>query len=299
MEYLFGAHMSVAGGLHTGVERALAAGCNCLQIFTKNNNQWNCAELTCEAIKAFQCALKPSGIPAPIAHTSYLINVASPDDTLWQKSIEALVVEWQRAEALELSGLVMHPGAYVSSTAEAGLARIVAAVSQVIERVKPQHCRLLFENTAGQGSCLGWQFSELGWLLRELGDTDHLGVCFDTCHAFAAGYDLTTATGLKGMFSEFEREVGLEHLRAIHINDSKKGCGTRVDRHEHIGLGMIGEDAFARFLKTKAVKHLPMFLETPKGTDEESGEDWDVRNLATLRRLAGVRGQAALSKPVN
>lgn len=299
MDLCFGAHMSVAGGLHRGIERAVEAGCGCVQLFTKNNNQWKCADLTEEAIDQFRSALKQSGLPAPIAHTSYLINVASPSDELWQKSLDALEVEWCRAERLQLAGLVMHPGAHLASTPEEGLERIVRAVAAVVERLKPTHCRLLFENTAGQGSCLGWQFEQLGWLLKQLKMPAHVGVCFDTCHAFAAGYDFGTPAKLKAMWEAFDEHVGLDHLHAIHVNDSKKGLGSRVDRHEHIGRGAIGEEAFHHFVRSQPVRKLPMILETPKGTDEETGEDLDVQNLATLRRLAQTSWRPPLSTQPN
>lgn len=280
----FGAHMSVAGGLHLAVDRAQAAGCDVVQIFSKNNNQWNCKPLTAEDCSAWQAALKRDGIGAPIAHTSYLINLGSPDEALWNKSLEALVIEWQRCEQLQVEGLVMHPGAHTTSTQEQGLGQIVRGVTAAIEQVKPRYCRLLLENTAGQGSCLGWQIEQLGWLLSAIG-TRHVGICWDTCHALAAGYDFRTAAGMKSMLAELESHHVLEQIQAIHINDSKKDCGTRVDRHEHIGQGFVGEDAFKRFLRTTPFKAIPMYLETPKGNDEATGEDLDRMNLATLRRL--------------
>ncbi len=299
MSLLLGAHMSVAGGLHCGIERAVAAGCDVVQIFTKNNNQWNCAELTSEAISQFSDALKQSGLPAPIAHTSYLINVASPDDALWRKSVDALQVEWTRAEQLKLSGLVMHPGAHLSSTPEEGMQRVADAVREVIDNLKPRHCRLLLENTAGQGSCLGWQFEQLGVMLKAINSTKHVGICFDTCHAFAAGYEFSTVAKLKTMWDAFDKCIGLERLHAVHANDSKKGLGSRVDRHEHIGRGEIGETAFGLFLRSSPVKSLPMILETPKGKDETTGEDLDVQNLATLRRLGRTTSRERLSKEPN
>jgi deoxyribonuclease IV len=318
----FGAHMSIAGGFHKAVAAATALGMETLQIFTNSPSQWvvkpvaapvgaarnssggdglgwHAPELAPEAVEPFVEAVRASGLEPVVAHTSYLINLASPDAALWRKSLEALVVEWQRAELLGLSGLVMHPGAHVDSPEEAGQQRIVQAVSEVIARVRPRRCRLLFENTAGQGTCLGWRFSQLGFLLRQLAAPAAVGVCLDTCHALAAGYDLTTAGGLKAMVAELDREVGLEQVHVVHINDSKKGCGSRVDRHEHIGLGMIGEAAFGRFLKCSAFKHLPMILETPKGTDPATGEDWDAQNLATLRRLARTSRKSPLSETAN
>lgn len=285
MPYRFGSHMSVAGGLHLAFDRAVEVGCDVLQIFTKNNNQWNCKPISDADAGLFAKTWKESGIGATIAHTSYLINVGSPDDALWQKSLDALVVEWQRAEQLKIEGLVMHPGAHLKSTAEEGLVRVARAINSAIESVRPKYCRLLLENTAGQGSCLGHQIEQLGWLLKALKKPQHVGVCWDTCHALAAGYDFRTAAGMKAMVAELEKHVGLENLRAVHINDSKKDCGSRVDRHEHIGLGFIGEAGFKRFLASSVFKDLPMYLETPKEKDEASGEEWDVINLRKLREL--------------
>jgi deoxyribonuclease IV len=285
MPYRFGSHMSVAGGLHLAFDRALAVGCDVLQIFTKNNNQWNCKPISDTDATLFESSWKESGIGATIAHTSYLINVASPDDALWQKSLDALIVEWQRAEQLKIEGLVMHPGAHLKSTAEEGLERVAKAIDAAIASVRPKYCRLLLENTAGQGSCLGHQIEQLGWLLKAAKKPQHVGVCWDTCHALAAGYDFRTAAGMKAMVAELEKHVGLENLRAVHINDSKKDCGSRVDRHEHIGLGFIGEAGFKRFLASPTFKNLPMYLETAKEKDEASGEEWDVINLRKLREL--------------
>ena len=247
----------------------------------------------------FREALRERGFPAPIAHASYLINLASPDESLWQRSMEALEVEWRRSEYLGLSGLVLHPGAHLSGTVEDGLERVVEAIRRLLERIAPKHCRLLLENTAGQGSCLGWQFEQLGWLLGRVGRGAMLGVCLDTCHAFAAGYDFSTPARLKSMWGQFEEHIGLANLRAIHLNDSMKGLGSRLDRHEHIGRGEIGEKALGSFVRSSAVDGLPMILETAKGTDSETGEDWDVQNLATLRRLARTTRAVPLSEKAN
>ncbi len=280
--------MSIAGGLHLAAERARDSGCDCLQIFTKNNNQWQCKPLTDDDCGKFIDAVQAAGLSAPIAHASYLINLASPEPALWQKSLDALIVEWQRCEQLQLVGLVVHPGAHTTATPEQGLQRIADAVQAAVNRVDPQYCRLLLENTAGQGSCLGWQIQQLGWLLAAI-DSSQVGICWDTCHALAAGYDFRTAKGLKELIGQLEGSHVLEHIAAIHVNDSKKDCGSRVDRHEHIGLGCIGEEGFRRFLRSPAFKSLPMYLETPKEVDAGSGQDWDLKNLATLRRLVSNR----------
>lgn len=276
--------MSIAGGLHLAADRAHEAGCDCLQIFTKNNNQWQCKALSDEECQSFRDAVRQHGLQAPIAHASYLLNLATPDPLLWQKSVDALVIEWQRCEQLRLEGLVIHPGAHTTATPEAGLQQITAAVQSAVTQVKPRHCRLLLENTAGQGTCLGWQIEQLGWLLSAI-DSRHVGICWDTCHALAAGYDFRTAAGLKLLVSQLEAAHVLERIAAIHVNDSKKDCGSRVDRHEHIGLGYIGDEGFKRFLRCSAFKSLPMYLETPKEVDPETGVEWDIQNLAKLRQL--------------
>jgi deoxyribonuclease IV len=197
MKYRFGVHMSIAGGLHLAAQRAQDAGCDCVQIFTKNNNQWGCKPLADSECTQFLAAVQAAHLEAPIAHASYLINLASPDPMLWQKSLDALIVEWLRCEQLHLEGLVIHPGAHTTSTPAEGLQRIVEAVQAAVEQVAPSRCRLLLENTAGQGSCLGWQIEQLGWLLHTL-HSPHVGICWDTCHALAAGYDFRTAKGLSG-----------------------------------------------------------------------------------------------------
>lgn len=315
MSYSFGAHVSCQGGLLCGITRATEAGCDCLQVFVCQPRQWptskSCIAIQSagkvsaapaapiDAMQEFRSALITGGYSAPVAHTSYLINLASPTEELFLKSIEALELEWKRAEELQFAGLVMHPGAHLSATPEEGLSKIAQGIEIVLERVKPKHCRLLLENTAGQGSCLGWQFEQLGWLIKRFQLPDQLGICFDTCHAFAAGYDFSSGAKVKAMWNAFDQHIGVEHLRAVHINDSKKGLGCRVDRHEHIGRGSIGETAFRHFLKSSPVKHLPMFLETPKGTDEETGEDLDRLNLATLRRLVKTAPRPPLPTKAN
>jgi deoxyribonuclease-4 len=284
--FCLGAHMSVAGGIENAIQRGADVGCQCVQIFTKNNNQWACKPLEEPQIAAWSAALKKFGLKFPIAHASYLINLASPDDALWQKSIDALVVEWERAERLKLAGLVVHPGAYTTGTIDDGQRRIAEGVVRAIEKVAPQDCRLLLENTAGQGSCLGCSFEQLGDLWRRIDAADQLGVCFDTCHAFAAGYEINTESGFKRMMTEICDQLPATAVKALHLNDSKKGCGSRVDRHEHIGLGEIGERGFQNVFADPILGQLPGYLETPKGTMEDSVKDWDRENLQVLRRIA-------------
>ena len=255
-----------------------------VQLFTKNNNQWAAKPITDSDCSLFKESLERTGVSRPLSHSSYLINLASPKDELWQKSIDSMVVEWQRAEQLGLDGVVMHPGSYVESTPEAGLERIATAIQEVYEKVAPKHAWLLLENTAGQGSNLGWDMEQLGWLLDRSGQAMQVGVCLDTCHAHAAGYDFSTVDGFKAWEKDAKKHNVLAAIRALHLNDSKKGCGCRVDRHEHIGLGTIGLEGFRRVLKHKTLKTLPMYLETEKGKNDDD-EEWDAINMRVLRGL--------------
>ena len=282
---IVGSHVSAAGGVAKAVQRALDVGCDCIQIFTKNNNQWRAKPLDEKQISAWLTAMEESTLTHPIAHASYLINMASPKDDLFQKSIDALVVELERANQLQLDGLVVHPGAFTDSSEEDGLNRIVDAVAEALGRVEPGSCRLLLENTAGQGSCLGHTFEQLAFMLDGIDDNDRVGVCLDTCHAFAAGYDIPTEEGFAEMRKEIDDLLPQDCIAALHLNDSKKPLGSRVDRHEHIGRGEIGLDAFRFVIEDPLLGQLPGYLETEKGTDEESGEDWDVINLRVLREL--------------
>ena len=281
-----GAHVSVAGGLAKGAQRARDLGCSCVQIFTKNNNRWAAKPLTEEAIASWKAAVADAGLVAPIAHASYLINLASPDDQLFGKSVDALVIEMERANALALDGLVVHPGAFTKSSEPDGIARVIAAVSETLQRVPAGSCRLLLENTAGQGTCLGHSFGQLARMLEGIGWPDRLGICFDTCHAYAAGYELNRETEFAAMRREMDDLLPAGAVRALHLNDSKKPLGSRVDRHEHIGRGEIGPEGFRLVLADPVLGRLPGYLETEKGIDQATGEDWDKINLAALRRVA-------------
>ncbi len=279
-----GAHMSIAGGYYKAVDAAAEYSMDVVQMFTKNNNQWAAKPITDSDCSLFKQSLERTGVSRPLSHSSYLINLASPKEELWKKSIDSMVIEWQRAEQLCLDGVVMHPGSYVESTPEAGLERIVTAIQEVYEKVAPKRAWMLLENTAGQGSNLGWNMEQLGWLLERTGESMQVGVCLDTCHAHAAGYDFSTAEGFKAWEKDAKKHSVLEAIRALHLNDSKKGCGCRVDRHEHIGLGTIGLEGFRRVLKHKSLKTLPMYLETEKGKNDED-EEWDAINMRVLRGL--------------
>jgi deoxyribonuclease IV len=299
---ILGSHVSCAGGLSQAIHRANELSCDCLQIFLSPPRAWPSEQKLIpfrssspgkkgsprpapasleEDVSPFRESLSESGLCFAVAHACYLINLASPDPKLWERSVAALKVEWHRAEQLQLDGLVLHPGSHTTTTADIGLENVVRAVRRVQQDLQPEYCPLLLENTAGQGSCLGWKIQQLGFLIQEL-DSPTIGVCWDTCHAFAAGYDFRTAAGMKAMRNELEQFRLLDQIRVIHANDSFKECGSRVDRHEHIGLGCIGDAGWKRFVNALPFKKLPMILETEKGTDE-NGVDWDARNLDKLR----------------
>lgn len=281
---ILGAHMSIAGGYFKAVEEAHRCGCDCVQIFTKNNNQWRAKPITDQDIAAFRTRLKELKIRHPISHSSYLINLASPNSELWKKSIDSFSVELQRAEALGIPYVVLHPGAYVDSSESAGTKRIVRALNQVHRRLKNIKAQCLLETTAGQGSNLGWRFEQLAAILDGVRESDRLGVCLDTCHVFAAGYPLDTEKAYKATMREFNRIIGVKRIRAFHLNDSRRELGSRVDRHENIGRGEMGLEPFRNLLADRRFRKVPMYLETPKGT--EKGKPLDVINLGILRDLA-------------
>jgi deoxyribonuclease-4 len=285
MPLIVGAHMSTQGGVWRGVERAREVGCDCVQIFSKNNNQWNAKPFQKEDIEKFESAIKTLEIARPIAHASYLINLAAPAAELWNKSIDAMIDELHRAEQLHLEGVVMHPGSYTTSSPDEGIAKIIEAIKMIFARTPKLKTKLLLENTAGQGSNLGADLKDLGRIVEAIGRPERLSVCIDSCHAMAAGYDLAEASGLKELLRDIDDNFGIERVVAIHLNDSKKGCGSRVDRHEHIGQGTIGSEGFKRFLHNRSLRAIPMYLETPKGNDETTGEDLDVMNLRVVREL--------------
>lgn len=285
---LFGAHMSIAGGYYKAVESAAALGMDCVQLFTKNNNQWNAKPLQPAEIEAFQSALVATGLKLPCAHDSYLINLASPDRELWEKSLGAFVVELERAEALGLVGVVMHPGSFVSSTEQAGLKAVIKALNRIHKSTAGFAVETWLETTAGQGTNLGHRFEHLAQILNGLKDPRRAGVCIDTCHIFAAGYPLGTPAEYEATFDAFDRHVGLGRIRAFHLNDSVKDLGSRVDRHARIGFGKLGLEPFRLLLNDLRFAQLPMYLETPKG--EEEGELLDAINLRTLRSLVAKPG---------
>jgi deoxyribonuclease-4 len=280
---LLGAHMSIAGGYYKAVEAAQELKMDCVQIFTKNNNQWKAKSLTDEDIRLFRTAIEQSGLQLPCAHSSYLINLASPRDELWKRSIDAMVIELERAEALGLAGVVVHPGSFVESSERQGLGRIVKAVDRALKRTQGAKVELWLETTAGQGTNLGHRFEHLGEILSRVAANDRVGVCIDSCHIFAAGYPIKRPDDYRSTMEEFDRVVGLERVRAFHLNDSKRELGSRVDRHEHIGEGCLGREPFRNILTDSRFADLPMYLETPKG--ERNGKPLDAINLGKLRRM--------------
>ncbi len=277
-----GAHMSVAGGLHLALERMQRAGAESLQIFTRNQRQWRASSLTAEEIALFKRAWQEADQPLVAAHDSYLINLASPKPEIAAKSIAALADELDRCAALAIPWLVMHPGAHLGAGPEQGLSRVADNLDLALERAAgAQGVMVLLETTAGQGTSLGASFGELAAIIEQSRHGARLGVCFDTCHVFAAGYDLRTPESYAATFAEFDRVVCLDRLRFFHLNDSVGQLGSRVDRHAHIGQGAIGCPGFALLVNDPCFAGHPMTLETPKGKDLKE----DIENLALLRSL--------------
>jgi deoxyribonuclease-4 len=279
----FGAHQSIAGGYHKALLTAHGYGCTTVQLFTKSSNQWRAKPFTDDDLETFRSTLVQTGLQWPIAHDSYLINLASPDEMLWRKSLEAFVIEVERAEALGLSYLVTHPGAATDGKEKAGIKRVARALDAVHKRCKNASVRILLETTAGQGTCLGHRFEHLARLLELVKQPERLGVCFDTCHVFAAGYGLRTREEYKATMTELDRVVGLDQVRVFHMNDSKKPQGSRVDRHEHLGRGGLGMQPFRMLVNDPRFQDRLMILETPK--EDGDNDDMDAVNLGVLRGL--------------
>ncbi|WP_425614820.1 deoxyribonuclease IV [Anatilimnocola sp. NA78] len=281
---LLGAHMSIAGGYYKAIDAAGALGMETCQVFTKNNNQWRAKEISAAEAKQFAESLERFQIRHPLSHASYLINLAAEADELWQKSIAGMIVELQRAAALGIPYVVVHPGAGVKLTEEAAIAKVSQAINRVHELAGEVGSQILLENTAGQGTTLGRRFDQLAAIIAGVKHEDRVGVCIDTCHAFAAGYPLGTAIEYEALWHEFDTLLGRRRLKAMHLNDSKKPLGSRVDRHEHIGHGEMGLEPFRLLMNDSRMVATPMYLETEKAENED-GEPWDAVNLRTLREL--------------
>ncbi len=278
---ILGAHMSISGGVDKAPARGKSVGCEIIQIFTKNSNQWNEPQLSAETINNFKMEMKERQLKTAFAHDSYLINLGSPDNKLYHQSLKAFIGEHHRSESLALMGVVFHPGAHVGSGIDAAIIKIADAINKTHEETKNFKVLTLLENAAGQGTTIGHRFEHLAAILEKVKDQKRIGVCFDTQHAFAAGYDLRTEESYDAVWKEFDKIVGIKWLRAFHLNDSKKELGTRVDRHENIGKGSLGVTPFKCLMHDKRFKDIPASLETPKS--EDCHEDKEALDL--LRSL--------------
>lgn len=276
---LLGAHVSIAASLSLAPERGRKIGCEAIQLFSKNQRQWKAKPLSGVEADGFKKAMEAQKIRAAMVHDSYLINLADPEEAGWKRSVAAFVDEMERCEALGIPRLVFHPGAPKEAGEAFGLKRIAKALDHCLAKAKAESVMPLIENTAGQGSNVGWRFEHLRAILDGLSDPARVGICIDTCHTFAAGYDIRTREGWEATLKEFDRVVGLKRIRAFHLNDSKKELDCRVDRHEHIGAGCIGIEPFRALVRDPRFEKTPMALETP-------GDDPDFeRNLKVLKKF--------------
>ncbi|RMH70671.1 MAG: deoxyribonuclease IV [Gemmatimonadetes bacterium] len=286
-----GAHMSISGGVSQALDRAASIGCNAVQVFTKNNRQWSGPPIDAEDVARWQAKIREFNIESTVSHASYLINLASPKPETRQKSIQAYQDELARAHAYGIPYVVLHPGSHTGSGEETGLRQIAVALDHIHqEMAHATKVLTLLELTAGQGTNLGYEFTHLRRIMEQVAEPDRLGVCVDTCHAFAAGYDLRSVEGYQRLIDDLEREVGMERLKCWHLNDSKGELGSRKDRHAHIGEGNIGIDGFRWVLNDPRWVDVPMLLETPKGKDLKE----DVMNL---KRLCAVVDDPARIPP--
>ncbi len=283
-EPLVGAHQSIAGGIHTAFDRARRAGCVTLQVFVKNNNQWKGKPLTDEDIASYKTAASKSNIAPVVAHSCYLINLCAVDPMILKKSREAFLDELRRCDVLGIPYFNFHPGAHLGEGEKEGIKRIVESLNWIHRQTQGSPVLSVLETTAGQGSVLGYRFEHLREIIDTVDEPHRMAVCIDTCHIFAAGYDMRTDEGYERIMRQFDEIIGLDQLVAIHANDSKRELGSRVDRHEHIGKGAIGKEGFRLLMQDERLKHIPKILETPKGKDLKE----DKMNLNVLRTLAGT-----------
>jgi len=281
---LLGAHMSIVGSVGNALLAGKKVDCDAIQIFTKSSRQWASKPYSQEEIVQFHANRKETGIATVIAHDSYLLNLGSPDAALRKRSIGAFVDEMERCEVLGVTNLIAHPGAHVGAGELAGIKTIAKSLDEVHKACPKFEVKITLEITAGQGSNLGYRFEQIGAIIDATKESDRLRVCFDTEHAFAAGYDIRTKEGYERTFAEFDDAVGIDLLAAFHLNDSKKEFHSRVDRHEHIGKGFIGIEAFRLLMNDKRFWGLPMCLETPKGADLKE----DRESLTLLRGLVAT-----------
>lgn len=295
-----GAHMSVAGGVSKAVERAVLHGCEALQIFSKNANQWKGAPLDPAAVRAFRTGVENARITPVVAHASYLINLATTFPLLREQSLAAFIDEIDRAQALGLLGVVIHPGTCTAGSEDDALRLIADAIRQAFKARPRSRTLVLLEHTAGQGRTVGHRFEHLAAILEHLDGSSRVGVCLDTCHLVASGYDIVSEAGYRDTFDAFDRIVGLDRIKAFHGNDSKKPCGSRVDRHEHIGHGCLGLEPFRRLLNDPRFDALPILIETEKTSRSTKPgsiveDPLDVRNLSVLRTLRESAGRPLTS----
>ena len=275
--------MSIGGGVHTAIERGCSINCTAIQMFVKNNMQWFARPLTRDEIFSFLNHVQRGELLSVFAHANYLINLAATNPQFHANSLRALSEELTRADQLELPFLVLHPGAHLGTGEEAGLEKIIGSINRVHSGIPKVKTRIALETTAGQGSCLGHKFEHLAYIISGVREPERLCVCLDTAHVFATGYDIGSESAIRKTFRQFDRVIGLDRLVAIHVNDSKTARGSRVDRHEHIGKGKIGLDAFRFIMRDRRLRKVPKVLETPKGKDLAE----DVENMETLRGLIG------------
>jgi deoxyribonuclease-4 len=280
---MFGSHLSIAGGMHNAILEAEGLGMDTVQVFTKNQKQWKCKPLEAAVVSTWSTERDRVKFKHSVSHDSYLINLASVDEAMWLKSIDLFVEELTRCDLLGIPYLVTHPGAHMGSGESAGLKRIAKALDIIHRRVRPGGAITCLECTAGQGSSLGYKLEHLALIIEQVKAPERLGVCLDTAHLFAAGYDFRGRKYAKFRKS-LESTIGIDRVKVLHLNDSKKELGSRVDRHEHIGLGTIGLEGFKPFVRDKAFKNVPKILETPKDKNED-GRLWDAVNLEVLRSL--------------
>ncbi|MCL6582866.1 MAG: deoxyribonuclease IV [bacterium] len=281
---LLGAHLSIAGGVSKSIERGVSLGCAAIQIFTGFSNRWHSKPIPDEQLCAFR--QQRDRLKVIFAHNNYLINLASPEPVISSRSYESMLEEMERAQALGLPYLVIHPGSHLGRGEEEGLRAVAQHLNSLFADTRGSCLRILLETTAGQGSNLGYRFEHLAKIISSVHSPERVGICFDTCHVFAAGYDLRTQQGYEKTFLEFDRLIGTSAIFAFHLNDSKYELGSRKDRHEHIGQGLLGMEAFRLLLNDERFAHVPMVIETPKGKGGFSGGlSEDKRNLAVLRSL--------------
>ena len=298
-----GAHMSIAGGVDLAIERGLSIGCSAIQVFTKSNSQWAARPLPKDEVLRFKAGRAHHGNLPVVAHDSYLINLCSPDDLLYEKSVDACLLELERCARLGIETLVVHPGGHMGQGEEFAMRRLAGAIDRIHDRVPRAGASIALETMAGQGTVIGHRFEQIARVIALTRDPDRLGVCLDTCHVFAAGYDLRTRPAYEETMRVFAGEIGFRRLRAVHVNDSKRDLGSRVDRHEHIGRGFLGMKAFRLLMNDARLQNVPLVLETPK--DEKTLKE-DVENLNRLiglvsrrpgRRPPGERAAAAGRRP--